>query len=186
VTGVDIQRTWDPTLGADIDGFELLESSVLDLPFADNSFDLIFYYHVIEHVSDPARSLKELARVLLPGGLIYVGTPNRHRIVGYLGESVPKVTPSQKLRWNLSDYKARLRNRFRNELGAHAGFSTKELSQLLGERFTDIRFLTDDYIRFKYGGRLPRPALEFICSPPILEVAASSIYAVAQKPDTQR
>jgi len=36
----------------------------------------------------------------------------------------------QKLQWNLSDYRSRLMNRFRNELGAHAGFSEKELSSL--------------------------------------------------------
>ena len=44
----------------------------------------------------------------------------------------------EKLQWNLSDYRSRLMNQFRNELGAHAGFSEKELSSLLGARFTAL------------------------------------------------
>jgi hypothetical protein len=88
----------------------------------------------------------------------------------------------QKLQWNLSDYRSRLMNRFRNELGAHAGFSEKELSSLLGARFTDIRVLTSDYLKFKYGGKLPRLLLRAVCSRGLRRVAAPSVYFVAHKP----
>jgi SAM-dependent methyltransferase len=181
LVGIDIDERWDPTIGADVGDFRLLESSVLDLPFADNSFDVVFYHHVIEHVSDPAGSLHELARVLRPGGLIYVGTPNRHRAIGYLG-SYEAGTTLQKLQWNLVEYKARLTNRFRNELGAHAGFSERELQGLLATRFVDIRFLTGDYLRFKYGERLPERFLRAVTSRVLRNVAAPSVYAIARKP----
>ena len=86
------------------------------------------------------------------------------------------------MQWNIDEYKARLTNRFRNELGAHAGFSQNELHRLLAEKFTDIRFITDDYLRFKYGARIPQPAMRVICWRYVREIAAPSIYAIARKP----
>ncbi len=180
MVGVDIDDRWDPDLGADVADFQLLMDSVNDLSFADESFDIVFYHHVIEHVSDPAGSLRELSRVLKPGGWIYVGTPNRHRAVGYLGSF--DATAKQKLQWNLTDYKARLTNRFRNECGAHAGFSEKELHTMLAAHFTEVRFLTGDYLRFKYGQRLPEPILRAVLSRGPREVIAPSVYAIARKP----
>jgi ubiquinone/menaquinone biosynthesis C-methylase UbiE len=59
--------------------------SVCDLAFPDNSFDAIFYHHVIEHVDNPAASLRELQRVLKPEGWLFVGTPNRHRLLSSIG-----------------------------------------------------------------------------------------------------
>lgn len=180
LTGVDIEQLWDPEMVAGLTDFKLMEASILDLPFPDESFDIVFYHHVIEHVSDPALSLDELARVLVPGGIIYVGTPNRHRVVGYLGSGT--ATVQDKIRWNLEDYRARLRKRFRNEYGAHAGFSEKELSELMNARFTDVHFLTSDYIRFKYNGKLPSSVLAALSRQPLMEGAAAAVYVVGRKP----
>ena len=47
---------------------DVIQSSVLELPFADNSFDVVFSHGVLHHVPDIARAQGELARVLRPGG----------------------------------------------------------------------------------------------------------------------
>lgn len=54
------------------------------LPFSDNEFDVIYHMDVIEHTTRPYEFLSEQYRVLKPGGLIIVGTPNIFRPVNIL------------------------------------------------------------------------------------------------------
>lgn len=46
------------------------------LPFADGAFDLVTLNQVVEHVRDQLAVLREAARVVRPGGAIYVACPN--------------------------------------------------------------------------------------------------------------
>lgn len=46
------------------------------LPFADASFDYVFSIEGIEHFDSPWVFIRELCRVLRPGGRIYISTPN--------------------------------------------------------------------------------------------------------------
>jgi ubiquinone/menaquinone biosynthesis C-methylase UbiE len=55
------------------DRAEYAVADVQELPFPDGSFDAAIANHVLFHVPDRARALRELARVLRPGGVL-VGT----------------------------------------------------------------------------------------------------------------
>jgi SAM-dependent methyltransferase len=46
-----------------------------ELPFEDNSFDLVTCQTVLMHLRDPAAALREMIRVTRPGGLILVAEP---------------------------------------------------------------------------------------------------------------
>jgi SAM-dependent methyltransferase len=49
--------------------------SALELTFPDNSFDTVVSTEVLEHVPDPQRALREMFRVVKPGGFVIVSTP---------------------------------------------------------------------------------------------------------------
>lgn len=68
------------------------------LPFEDASFDVVLSFQVIEHVVDEASYLQEARRVLRPGGVLLLITPDRqHRLL-------PRQRPWN--RWHLREYSA--------------------------------------------------------------------------------
>ena len=46
-----------------------VKADICNLPFEANSFDVVFCNHVLEHITDDAKAMRELYRVLKPGGL---------------------------------------------------------------------------------------------------------------------
>jgi len=52
-----------------------LKMDIHDIPFDDNTFDVIFCNHVLEHVYDDRQCMRELARVLAPGGMAIMQVP---------------------------------------------------------------------------------------------------------------
>jgi len=46
-----------------------VKADICDLPFSDNSYDVIFCNHVLEHIPDDTKAMQELYRVLKPGGM---------------------------------------------------------------------------------------------------------------------
>ena len=89
----------------------LLRASGLALPFADASFDVVICSEVLEHVHDHRGLLREIARVLKPGG----------RFVA----SVPRYWP-ERLCWLLSD-------RYHEAPGGHIRiFEARALRRTIG------------------------------------------------------
>jgi ubiquinone/menaquinone biosynthesis C-methylase UbiE len=59
------------------------------LPFQGNCFDLAFGDYVLEHVEFPELFLKEVYRVLKPGGSFFFRTPNRYHYVTLIAQRTP-------------------------------------------------------------------------------------------------
>lgn len=96
----------------------------------ESRFDFIYCYHVLEHVKDPLIILKELNRVLKPSGVILIGFPNRNRLLPSYFTSHLKIPFCKIILYNLLDYSKRITGKFKNEHGAHAGFTENEFNKL--------------------------------------------------------
>lgn len=173
VKAIDMQDTFecpDPRVE-----FKLMDACAME--FKDSSFDLVYSFHALEHIHDPIRAIREITRVLVANGVYLIGTPNRSRIVGYIGSADTPL--GQKIRWNLGDYRDRLLGRFRNELGAHAGFSAEELVSLCSSIGSATNMSDDYYFRIysKYG-----TLLKAIRSLKLQPLAWPSVYVWGLKP----
>lgn len=84
VTAADIEHAYlsgiEP-LSGQLEGVKLVQDDIQDSRFPDNSFGLILCSEVLEHVPDPERSLQTLHRILRPGGIAIVTTPQRHSLM---------------------------------------------------------------------------------------------------------
>ena len=155
VTGIDIK---DEFRDEAKELANLRIGDAMNLEFDEASFDFVFSYHALEHIEDPHKALLAMSRVLKKGGGFWIGTPNRSRILGYVGGK--ETSFGEKIRWNIMDWRARLYGRFRNEFGAHAGFTSSELFEMLSSVFPVVEEVTPTYFSTIYANH--RLALRII------------------------
>ncbi len=74
VTGIEISATSVALARARHVG-EVVAGSVLEMPFAEDSFDLAVSLDVIEHLEDDLAALRELRRTVAPGGALVITVP---------------------------------------------------------------------------------------------------------------
>lgn len=79
VVGIDIDKPAISHAQATFqrDNLEFRLADALDLPFADDSFDVVVCSHVYEHVPDPYKMFSEIKRVLKQDGICYFSAGNR-------------------------------------------------------------------------------------------------------------
>lgn len=104
---------------------QFLECSAHALPFPPASFDLVTAFEVIEHLRDWRALLAESQRVVTPGGLLIVSTPNKR----YYAEARAKSGPNpfhehefvyQEFRTALADFFPHVQILFQDRVEAFA------------------------------------------------------------------
>ncbi len=70
---------------------KLLKSSVLNLSFKDNSFDLIICASVLEHIHDLKKAFSEIKRILANNGELIVSVPCVSRTMSFIFKSFLRV-----------------------------------------------------------------------------------------------
>lgn len=79
----------------------LRQADAQQLPYADNSFDIVMAAHILEHLPDPVTALQEMVRVARPGGLVFACI-TRRTLPGlwiHLLWRTHMVSPSQAEHW---------------------------------------------------------------------------------------
>ncbi|MFY0654219.1 MAG: methyltransferase domain-containing protein [Cyclobacteriaceae bacterium] len=69
---------------------------VHDMPFDDASFDVAFCNHVMEHVADDIKAMKEIYRVLKPGGFAIIQIPEFHPMPEFTYEDASIIDPKER------------------------------------------------------------------------------------------
>lgn len=115
----------------EVNGVEAHAATLEQMRYPDASFDVVTLVEVIEHLYEPAETMRELSRVVRPGGLVYMSTPNEESVYQSLG--------------NLY-YKARGRDWVVNlcptwNLYHIHGFSPRSMRYMLGENDFEIEEL---------------------------------------------
>lgn len=66
---------------------EFEKVDLLAIPYEDSKFDIVIVNHVLEHVPDDIKALKEIYRVLRPGGLAILQTPYCQKLEDTLSDN---------------------------------------------------------------------------------------------------
>ena len=83
VTGIDIDETAVAFAreNNDLPNVSFRVMDALHTGFDDNSFDVVVCNQMYEHVPDAEQLLREIRRILVPGGVCYFGATNRLKVI---------------------------------------------------------------------------------------------------------
>ncbi len=74
--GIDVNH-WAVRQSKDIARQTALQTASAEvLPFREASFEVVIIKHIVEHLQDPEKAIREIGRVTAPGGILILSTPN--------------------------------------------------------------------------------------------------------------
>ncbi|WP_456460606.1 class I SAM-dependent methyltransferase [Reichenbachiella sp.] len=103
-----------------------VKMDIHEMPFEDNRFDVAFCNHVMEHVADDIQSMKEIHRVLKPGGWAIIQIPIFHPVPEVTFEDDTVTDPKEREKLFGQDDHVRLYGKDYPDRLRKAGFTVVE------------------------------------------------------------
>lgn len=113
-----------------------LHCDIQDIPLEDNSFDIVFCNHVLEHVPDDHKAMKELYRVLKPGGFGILQVPQNMEFEHTYEDSSITSQKEREIHFGQYDHLRLYGKDYASEL-EEAGFIVEEINYVekVGEEY---------------------------------------------------
>ncbi len=189
------------TFGGMIDAGEIpadrfvsgLRGDATKLPFADASFDRVVTSEVLEHIQDDVAAIRELARVLKPGGSLGVTVPSwfPEKINWMLSDDyhAPKSVGGHVRIYSLTELKAKLRSAGLDVYGSHHAHALHSpywwLKCAVGPRNDDHPAVVK-YREFLEWDIINQPRSVQLAEKVLSPVLGKSVIVYATKPATER
>lgn len=142
--GTDVVEGLRPSEATSV---RFVQADCSQLPFADESFDIVICRSVLEHLEKPAETFQEISRVLTPGGTFVFLTPNRWDYIS-LGASLVPNTYHGKLVKRLTGREEE--NTFPTVYGANSTRRIRSLAKQSGLGVSQLRLIREHphYLKF--------------------------------------
>ena len=125
-------------------GFNVVTSNLEDDPFPPESFDVVTMIDVIEHLSDPRGAIQSVWKMLKPGGLIFVVTPDIASVAArILRGAWPHYLPEHLIYYSSSSLKKLFDMTNMNVVELGSGYKYLTVNYILG------------HLRYSPGGIIP-------------------------------
>lgn len=138
IVGSDILKASLERLGTHLPGIPLLQMDVVNCPLPDRQFDAVVGLNVLEHIEDDAAALRQLARLLKPGGIAILEVPQGPNLYDYFDKYLMHFR-----RYSHGEFAMKIRN---------AGLEL-ERSDSLGFAVYPAFFLVKKLNRLRYGAQ---------------------------------
>ena len=125
-------------------------SDASEIPYTDETFDVVFADNVMEHLADPVTVFQEVYRVLRPGGILLFKTPNKTHYMPLIARLTPhrfhqyinKLRGREEADTFPTLYRVNSRTQV-NNLAQSTGFEVKSISRIEGRpEYLRILFIT--------------------------------------------